>query len=136
MNRGSDLTELLRSMRPRLSDGVYVFISAPPGMDISGLDPIATFREEEGLSLVVEESQAAALGLPVLIRAAWITLTVISDLHAVGLTAAVAKAMADKAISCNVIAAANHDHLFVPFETANAAMDALDELSRGCGPSV
>jgi hypothetical protein len=44
-----------------------------------------------GLSLVVEEAFAADEGLDVVFRCAWITLTVHSDLAAVGLTAAVSR---------------------------------------------
>jgi hypothetical protein len=127
-SRISDLDELLRSMHPRLNDGVYVFLSSTTAADIADIEPIATFREDEGLSIIVEESQARATNLPILFRAAWITLTVNSDLYAVGLTAAVAGALAHKGISCNVVAGANHDHLFVPIELADAAMAALEEL--------
>ena len=134
--RVSDLGELLRSMSPRLNDGVYVFLSLPPGANIREFDPIATFHEDDGLSVVVEESHARATGLPILFRAAWITLTVNSDLNAVGLTAAVAGALADKGISCNVIAAANHDHLFVPIELAGSAIAALEALQFGGAGSV
>ena len=120
-----DLEELLRSLNPRLNDGVYVFVSVSPETDIARLEPIATFVEDEGISLIVEESQLEGNEIDVLFRAAWITLTVNSDLNAVGLTAAVAKALADKGISCNVVAAARHDHLFVSIEAAEAAMTVL-----------
>jgi uncharacterized protein len=68
--------------------------------------------------------------LPILFRAAWLTLSVHSDLQAVGLTAAVAAALARAGVACNVIAAAHHDHLFVPLEAADAALVALNALSR------
>lgn len=123
-------------MSPRLNKGVYVFLSVPPDTDIANLEPIATFREDEGVSVIIEESRALATGLPVLFRAAWITLTVISDLQTAGLTAAVARALADKGISCNVVAAANHDHLFVAIGSADAAMAALKVLASGSGPSL
>jgi hypothetical protein len=115
-------------MDPRLNDGVYVFVSVPLDADIKPLKPIATFLEDEGLSIIVEELQVEDTDIRVIFRAAWITLTVNSDLNAVGLTAAVANAIADKGISCNVVAAANHDHLFVPIESAEEAMAALREL--------
>ena len=121
----SDLNESLRSLSPRLNDGVYVFMSVPLSTDIVGLKPIATFVEDEGLSLIIEESQLEGNEFNILYRAAWITLTVNSDLNAVGLTAAVTNALADKGISCNVVAATNHDHLFVPVESAEAAMTVL-----------
>jgi hypothetical protein len=124
----SDLGELLQSLEPRLNDGVYVFVSIPPDAAIDSLKPIATFLEDEGLSIIVEESQVEDTDFRVLFRAAWITLTVNSDLHAVGLTAAVANALADKGISCNIVAGANHDHLFVPLESTEVTMAALSEL--------
>lgn len=123
----SDPDQLLASMHPELNDGVYVFSSVPFDTDVSHVALIATFREREGLTLIVEEAAAARAGLPVLFRAAWITLTVHSDLQAVGLTAAVAAALSIAGISCNVVAAAFHDHIFVPVERAD---DALTELVR------
>ena len=124
-DRISDLNELLRSLSPRLNEGVYAFVSVSPDADISRLTPIATFVEDDGLSLIVEESQIKEPELEILFRAAWITLTVNSDLNAVGLTSAVANALADKGISCNIVAAAHHDHLFVPIEAAEAGMAVL-----------
>src|SRR3954465_13925509 len=124
----SNLDELLCSINPRLRTGVYVFVTLPLEADKSRLEPIATFVEDEGLSIIVEESQAKDIGSRILFRAAWITLTVASDLNAIGLTAAVANALARKGISCNIVAGANHDHLFVPVESASQAMDALSEL--------
>ncbi len=125
-----NLAALLRSMRPVLNEGVYVFTKLAPGGDLSGLDPVATFREAEGLTLVLEESAVERAGLPVLFRAAWITLTVDSDLAASGFTAAFATALGDAGIGCNVMAAVHHDHLFVPVDRAAAAMDCLRELER------
>ena len=124
----SDLDEILQSMDPQLNDGIYVFLSVPADAELGGLSPIATFEEDEGLSIIVEESEARGIESRVLFRAGWITLTVNSDLNAVGLTAAVAGALAERGISCNVVAAANHDHLFVPIEQADEAMAALKAL--------
>ncbi|WP_035055259.1 ACT domain-containing protein [Andreprevotia chitinilytica] len=126
----SNLTTLLQSMQPVLNDGVYVFSTVPPNTDLRTLDPIGTFREAEGLTVVLAEEQAQQAGLPVLFRAAWITLTVHSDLQAVGLTAAFATALGNANISCNVIAAAFHDHVFVPVELGQAAMAVLWALQR------
>jgi len=126
----SDLAELLRTLRPVLNDGTYVFVSLPHEADSSALEPLATFREKEGLTVVVGEERARLAGLRVLFRAAWITLTVHSDLEAVGLTAAVADALTRANISCNMIAAAHHDHLFVPVESARAAIEVLTTLQQ------
>ena len=64
-----------------------------------------------------------------LFRCAWITLRVHSDRHAVGLTAAFATALGQAGISCNVVAAAYHDHLFVAADAADRAVAVLQELA-------
>lgn len=122
----TNLEQLLASMQPELNEGAYVFCSVQPARDVSRLAPVATFREREGLTIIIDEQTALREGLPVLFRAAWITLTVHSDLEAVGLTAAVAEALTRASISCNVVAAAFHDHIFVPVERA---ADALAQLA-------
>jgi uncharacterized protein len=125
---GSNLPELLRSMEPVLNEGVYVFASVPFTFNASSLEPIATVREQEGLTVIVEEGRARAAKLKVLCRAVWITLKVHSDLEAVGLTAAFASVTSQANISCNVIAGAFHDHIFVPVDSGEKALTALHEL--------
>lgn len=124
----SDLAELLRQLRPTLHDGVCVFATVDAGQHLDLADVVALVREPEGLSVVVEERTAARLGLNAVFRCAWITLSVHSDLHAVGLTAAVSAALGGAGISCNVVAGTNHDHLFVPVDHARAAMSVLQRL--------
>jgi len=125
----SDLSELLRSLRPELNPGTFVFTSVPPGTDLTPLAPIASLREAEGLSLILAEDVAQAAALPIHFRAAWITLTVHSALAAVGLTAALATALSEASISCNVVAGTFHDHLFVPVESAAEAMRVLEGMT-------
>ena len=78
---------------------------------------------------------AAAAGFGAGDRFAWITLDVHSALDAVGLTAAVAGALAERGIACNVVAGFHHDHLFVPVDRAGDAIDALDALSARTDPA-
>lgn len=125
MHAISNLPTLLRSMSPVLHPGVYVFATLPVGVAIDPQHIIASVREPEGLSVVLAEADAAHLNLPVHYRAAWLTLTVHSDLHAVGLTAAFSAALAQAGISCNVVAGVHHDHVFVPHAQADAAIAAL-----------
>ncbi|AFT90307.1 ACT domain-containing protein [Paraburkholderia phenoliruptrix] len=132
----SDLAQLLASMQPELNEGAYVFSSVQADRDVSQLAPLATFREREGLTVIIDEPTALREGLPVLFRAAWITLNVHSDLEAVGLTAAVAEALTRARISCNVVAAAFHDHIFVPVERARDALAQLTELQARSGQGV
>ena len=126
----SNLTMLLRSMEPVLHEGVYAYCTVPHDAQIAAFAPVVTVRESEGLTLVVPEEQAVRAGLPVLFRAAWISLTVHSDLEAVGLTAAFAGALGQAGLSCNVVAGAFHDHLFVPVAQAQKALQVLSDLQR------
>lgn len=126
----SDLKQLLTQMQPELYPGRYAFVVLEPGFDLNRTDVVAFVREPEGLSAILPEQVALGLGLPVVFTAAWITLTVHSDLSAVGLTAAFSQALGQAGISCNIVAGVYHDHLFVPVEQAQAALDALHALSR------
>jgi hypothetical protein len=126
----SNLAVLLSSMEPELHAGTFAYCVVPHGADISALSPVATVSEREGLTLILPEEQAINANLPVLFRAGWITLTVHSDLQAVGLTAAFAGALGRADISCNVIAGAYHDHIFVPVEQSRRALEALKALQE------
>ncbi|HFQ5290190.1 TPA: ACT domain-containing protein [Vibrio vulnificus] len=126
----TDLQHLLQSMSPQLVEGDYVFCTVDgPLKDYLHLDPIATFREQEGLTLVLEAQQAEQAGLTTDSRFCLITLTVHSSLEAVGLTAAFASKLASYGISANVIAGYYHDHIFVPKGKTHEAMSALTELT-------
>ncbi|WP_263772298.1 ACT domain-containing protein [Propionivibrio soli] len=126
----SDLNELLRSMEPLLHEGVYVYCVVADDVILGQLSPVATVRESEGTTLILAADEAQRAGLTAVFRARWITLQVHSDLQAVGLTAAFAGALGAAGISCNVVAGAHHDHLFVPETQAERAIDVLRELQR------
>ncbi|WP_243974063.1 ACT domain-containing protein [Vibrio natriegens] len=126
----TELDELLKSLRPKLVDPEFVFCTVSGELkNYLSLNPIATFTEAEGLTLVIEKSAAREAGLSFEGSFKQITLTVHSSLEAVGLTAAVATKLASKGISANVIAAYYHDHIFVQSSKADAAIEALCELS-------
>ena len=121
-----DLERLVRGMEPVLHDMPYGF-----GLWAGGalaFAPFATVAEEEGLTVVapLAEVEAAGMGSEPWAR---ISLTVHSDLAAVGLTAAFAAALAAVGISCNVIAGLHHDHLFVPWDRRDDALAALKALA-------
>ncbi|NWB10100.1 ACT domain-containing protein [Pseudomonas sp. D5002] len=125
------LATLLRSMSPQLNDGDYVFCTLADSRIPEGCEVIGSFREQEGLTLIVERRQAERAGLAFDYVAAWITLNVHSALEAVGLTAAFATALGQAGISCNVIAGYYHDHLFVGRADAERAMTVLRQLAAG-----
>ncbi len=123
-----DLDELLSGMDPVHNPGRYVYCTLP-GRVPAGLRPVVTVAEPEGVTFVVAQEEADALGLPYTYVAAWLTLRVHSALEAVGLTAAVATALAERGISCNVVAGFHHDHLFVPVHEADRALETLNSLA-------
>jgi len=118
---------MIAGMSPDLKPGAYVFCAAGD-RDWTVLDPLAMFREAEGVSLILERGAAEAAGFPAAAPMALITLNVYSALDGVGLTAAVAAALAKAGIACNMVAALNHDHVFVPADRADEAFAILLSL--------
>ncbi|MCX4685276.1 ACT domain-containing protein [Kitasatospora purpeofusca] len=123
-----DLATLLRDLRPVLNPGRYVYCTLPTKVP-AGLRPVVTVAEPEGVTVVVAQEEADALGLGYEYVAAWITLRIHSALEAVGLTAAVATRLAEEGLSCNVVAGHHHDHLFVAADDAERVLGALEKLS-------
>lgn len=127
----TNLKALLKTMRPKLNEGDYVFCTTP---SLDGIDPkeiIGLFKEDEGWTVIVNKELADKLNLGYSYIAAWITLTIHSSLEAVGLTAAFATALGNEGISCNVVAAYYHDHIFVAKKDAEKAIEVLTNLSKG-----
>jgi len=119
----TDLRVLLREMNPALAEGEYVFATAARMPE--GADPVGTFREPEGLTLILPRAQAERLGLAFTFPCRMITLRVHSDLAAVGLLAAVTARLAAHGIAANAVSGYYHDHLFVPAAEAERALEAL-----------
>ena len=124
-----NLSIILASIKPELHEGEYVFCTVPSldGLPIHQL--VALFMEKEGITVIMTVTLANRLQLQYTFVAAWITLTIHSSLEAVGLTAAFSKVLSDANISCNVVAAYYHDHIFIPVKDAARAMDLLHALA-------
>jgi hypothetical protein len=121
---------LLKQMKPKLNKGDYVFCTVTSLPEKNIKDILMFFKEEEAITIIVKKEMADTLKLDYSFIASWITLTVHSSLTAVGLTAKFSKALADKGISCNVVAAYYHDHIFVEKNKAEEAIDILNSLSK------
>ncbi|MEM0912593.1 MAG: ACT domain-containing protein [Pseudomonadota bacterium] len=126
----TNLERLLKSMQPTLIEGEFVFISIANATygDLSHLQPIAMFCEEEGMTLVVPKASAEKAGLPYESVFKCITLKIHSSLDAVGLTAAFSNRLASEGISANVFAGYYHDHIFVQQDNAEKALQALQSM--------
>jgi hypothetical protein len=130
MSGEKDLEKLLKSIKPEHNFGEYVFCEIK-NLENINLDEITMlFREKEGITLILEKEIADKLNLGYTFVASWITLTIHSSLEAVGLTSAFSKALADNEISCNVVAAFYHDHIFVDQKDTEKAMQILNQLSE------
>ena len=88
-------------------------------------DVIMAFREEEGMTYIVSQSSAEALGVDFDQIWAWISVDTQTQLNATGITAHIAAIFGAHKIPCNVVAAFHHDHLFVPFELGEEALRVL-----------
>ncbi len=127
----TDLEKLLRNMSPVLNEGEYVFITLPGEYgDYLYLEPIGSFKEKEGLTLIISKEKAIENNIEVKDLFKFITLNVHSSLNAVGLTAAVASKLSLNGISANVIAAYYHDHIFIQTQYAEKALSLLMELTK------
>lgn len=125
----TNLQALISTMEPVLNQGEYVFATID---DIELFDitkMISFFKEEEGYTIIIEKTIADKWKLSYNYVAAWITLSVHSSLEAVGLTAAFSEALGNAGISCNVVAAYNHDHIFVDIKDGEKAMEVLKNLT-------
>lgn len=130
MEGEKDLTKLLKTMKPRHNPGKYVFCAIDDLKRIDFGDIILLFKEQEANTIIIKKEVADSLKLNYFFTAAWITLTVHSSLEAIGLTAAFSTALSEAGISCNVVAAFYHDHIFVDEKDAERAIHILEKLAE------
>ena len=129
MSGETNLEILLQTMQPFLSPEEYVFCSLQsPDLKSLDVDPIGTFREKEGLTLILSKKEADNHKLAYSAIFSMITLEVHSSLEAVGFIAAIATKLAQHNISVNPISAYYHDHLFIPVARSREAMSLLQGL--------
>lgn len=117
-------------MEPKLDPQSYIFccVGNKKIDEIAYLNPLMTFREKEGLTLILEKEDAIWNNIQFESVYRLITLSVHSSLDAVGLTASFSEKLASRNISANVISAYFHDHIFVQEHKAEEALKALYEL--------
>ena len=108
------LARLLAALDPELHPERYSF-SATTESELQG-GQFAVIREGEGLTAIGPDQSG---------EWARISLRVHSSLKAVGLTAEIARRLAQLGISANIVAALHHDHIFVPWDRREEALEAL-----------
>lgn len=129
MSGEKDLEKLLKSMKPQHNSGDYVFckVAKLENLDLNDIEMF--FKEKEAITLILKKEIAEKLNLEYSVVMSWITLTVHSSLEAIGLTAAFSKALSENGISCNVVAAYYHDHIFVSTKDTKKAVEILNKFS-------
>lgn len=131
MRGEKDLQKLLATMKPDLQAGEYIFCTVSPEfLEQLSVQPIGWFREAEGTTLILERNIAEQAGLSYTFVSRMITLTVHSSLEAVGFLAAITRELADAGISVNPVSAYYHDHLFIPANKVEQAMQLLTTLAQ------
>lgn len=124
-----DLNKLLKKMRPELVNGEYVFCTLPEAQyNKLQLDSLLVYNEKEGITVIIERKTADINSLSYSNVWALITLTVHSDLSAIGFLAKITNKLAESGISVNVISAYYHDHLFVPIDLAEKTIEILTKM--------
>ena len=130
MTGETNLTALLASMTPSLLPGIFVFSTIPVGTALPAwLQPVMIFREAEGVTLIIERSEAIAANFPHVFPSRMITLQIHSSLEAVGFLAAITPRLAAAGMGVNPVSAYFHDHLFVPENRADDAIKILEEIA-------
>ena len=125
-----DLSNLLNNLQPNLLNEDYVFITLEDySFDFFNLlHPIATFKEEEGLTLVISEERAKRENFKYNSVFKCISLGAHSSLNSVGLIATISTLLSEKGISCNVFSGYFHDHLFVQKSLSKKSLELLKSI--------
>jgi hypothetical protein len=124
--------DMISGMTPAPQTGDFVFITTDDSAVVARITPlaIASFKEAEGMSMIVTVEVAKEAGFEIGSPMRCITLNVYSSLDGVGLTAAVSAALGDASIPCNMVSAFHHDHVFVPSAMCDRAMEILTDLQN------
>lgn len=119
------LDVLIQAMEPVLYDDIYVFATVDKNFDSKTVQPLMTFVEQEGLTLILTQENAISNSLTYDFACRMITLNIHSSLDAVGFLARITQRLAGLQMGVNPVSGYYHDHLFVP---SDRAQDALAEL--------
>jgi len=131
MSGQTDLRALLQSISVSVRPERYTVLTIRNDEQSPSLGHgvAAVIEESEGITVVATLDRARTEGWPEDFVAAWLTIDVHSSLEAVGLTAAFSRALGRAGIACNIIAAFHHDHILVPHDKSEAAVEVIEALA-------
>ena len=126
----TDLKKILESIDPYLVDESFIFMTTDQSLSsISNtLNPIASFLENEGLSLVITQATADKNAITYDSVFSCISLGVHSSLESYGLISTISRELTQNNISTNVFSGYYHDHIFVQSEKADKALEIISKI--------
>ena len=125
----TDLKKILESIDPYLVDESFIFMTTDQSLSsISNtLNPIASFMENEGLSLVITQATADKNAITYDSVFSCISLGVHSSLESYGLISIISRELTQNNISTNVFSGYYHDHIFVQSGKADKALEIISK---------
>ena len=125
-----NLNALLKTLKAKLVEGTYVFVTINAADVPEDIYPRMRFNEAEGLTLIVLKSEAEVHNLAYEFPSRMITLDVHSSLEAVGFMAVIATELAKENMGVNPVSGFYHDHIFVPEGREEDALKVLERIAR------
>lgn len=129
-----DPDDIVRNLEIIERPGSFVYVSVPAPDPALADQADAVVREPEGVTYVLPADAPALASQPPGTTQGpamtWLTIAAHTSLEGVGLTARIAAALAARDVPCNVVAGFFHDHLLVPVDRRDVAIDALVGLRR------
>ena len=126
----TDLEDILENLHPSLVDESFVFITSkePINVLVNSLNPVATFTEDEGSTLVITKAIADENSIQYDTVFNCISLGVHSSLEMSGLIATISGELFKNNIPANVFSGYFHDHIFVPIDKAKLALEIISSI--------
>ena len=126
----TDLKKILESIDPYLVDESFIFMTTDQSLSsISNtLNPIASFKENEGLSIVITQATADKNAITYDSVFSCISLGVHSSLESYGLISTISRELTQNNISTNVFSGYYHDHIFVQSGKAGMALEIISNI--------
>ena len=126
----TDLKKILESIDPYLVDESFIFMTTDQSLSsISNtLNPIASFKENDGLSIVITQATADKNAITYDSVFSCISLGVHSSLESYGLISTISRELTQNNISTNVFSGYYHDHIFVQSEKADKALEIISKI--------
>ena len=126
----TDLKKILESIDPYLVDESFIFMTTDQSLSsISNtLNPIASFKENEGLSIVITQATADKNAITYDSVFSCISLGVHSSLESYGLISTISRELTQNNISTNIFSGYYHDHIFVQSGKADKALEIISKI--------